>query len=532
MRQLLAAGVIALLLMGGCQSQETRRSIVIGEGTDFGVLLPVAETSALDGEINSQLYRALNSARWGDGAIEYVVDDLSLAESWSYGPDSTTLTYLLRSDAVWSDGHPIDAQDVVFTFRLVRKPEIASPYIDVWDQLDSLVAVDSRRVTFFFKRRYPGMLFDTGIGIIPAHVFEGFTDDNATLTGHATLVRPDTNLVVSGAYRVAEWIRGDRLVLQANPRSFGAAPATETVIFRVLPEETTRLVELENGELDVMGPLPMGKARELEAAPQFRIEAIRDRFFDYIAWNESGFGPFRDPETRKALSLAIDRGAILAGLGITDFARPAAGPYPPIFRQLNDPGLTADPYLPDSARAILAGKGWKDSDADGVVDRGNLPFRFTLLTQAENQRRTSAAEIIQAQLAGVGIDMQIRLVEFNSLLGLVLEQRDFQAVLLGWQVALEPDYVVGFFWPADHPFNVTGYASAQLDNLIPLALAAATAEDAADHWRAAARVIATDRPYAFLWFYDDPIVVNERVKNTRIDTYGIYQNLYQWRLED
>jgi peptide/nickel transport system substrate-binding protein len=493
--------------------------------------MPVIETSALDGEINSMLYLSLNSARWENGEIEYTTGDLTLAERWEFGPDSTTLTYYLRPDAVWSDGQPIDARDVVFTFELLRKPEIGSVYADAWEHLDSVVAAGDHEVRFYFARRYPGMLFDTGIGIVPAHVFEEAATDNATLASHPTLVNPGGSLVVSGPYRVADWRPGDRVVLVANPSAL-SAPRTDTVIFRVIPEMTTRLAELESGRLDVMGPLPMERAGELDDDPRLRVETIDDRFYDYIAWNADAFEPFSDPEIRRALSLAIDRGAILEGLEIADYARPAAGPYPPIFRRLADPELRPDPYLPDSARAILAARGWSDSDGDGTLDRDGRPFRFTLLTQSGNPRRSSAAEIIQKQYADVGVRVDVRLLEFNTLLGLVFEERDFQAVLLGWQVALEPDYLVGHFWPSDHPFNITGYASAELDSLIPLARAAATSEQAAPYWRAAARVIARDRPYAFLWFFDDAVAVNERVRDTRIDTYGLYQNLQQWRLEE
>ena len=530
-RATVVGNVVAVaLLVAGCKSPVATGRIVIGEGTDVSVLLPVIEASALDGEINSLLYLSLNSARWGEGAVEYVIDDLSLAEHWEFGSDSTTLTYFLRPDAVWSDGEPISAADVAFTFELLRRPEIGSPYADSWSQLDSVIAVDRHTVTFYFRRRYPGMLFDTGVGIIPAHVFEDAAVDGETLASHPTLIAPGGQLVVSGPYQVAEWQQGERLVLVANPSAFTAKPETDTVIFRVIPEETTRLIELENGTLDVTGPLSMETAAELDADPRFRIETIDDRFYDYVAWNGSRFAPFADPEIRRALSLGIDRRSILDGLGIARYARPAAGPYPPIFRDLVDPDLEPDPYQPDSARAILAARGWSDSDADGVLDRRGRPFRFTLLTQAGNARRSSAAEIIRAQYAEIGVDMEVRLVEFNALLGMIFEERNFEAVLLGWQVALEPDYIAAFFWPPDHPFNITGYGNAALDRLISQAQAAPSAERAAPYWREAARIIAEDRPYAFLWYFDDTMVLSEHVQNTRIDTYGRFQNLQQWKV--
>lgn len=522
--------LVVLALAAGCREAPTGGRIVIGESTDISTLLPVIAGSQLDAEVGAQLYLSLNQARLEDGELDYFAGDLALAEDWQLTPDSVTLIYDLRDDARWSDGEPVDAGDVVFTFELVRVPEIASPYGTVWERLDSVTIPAEGFVAFHFKRRYPGMLYDTGIGIVPEHIFREHISDQATLAGHPTLVDPAAGLVVSGPYRVAERAPGERLVLERNPRAV-AAPATDTIVFRILPDPMTRLIELRNGALDVAGPLPLAQADELAEDPGLRVEIVEDRFYDYIAWNGAAFAPFADTEIRRALSLAIDRRGVLEGLGIETFADPAAGPFPPILTGLADPELEPDPYAPDSARAILERKGWSDRDGDGVLDRDGERFRFTLLTQAGNARRESAAEIIQAGLAAIGIEMRIRSLEFNTLMSAAFQDRNFEALLSGWQVGLQPDDIVGFFWPADHPYNFTGYSSAALDTIIPRAQAAATGEEAAPHWRAAARVIADAGPYAFLWFYDDAEGVSERVRDTRIDTYGIYQNLHQWRID-
>ncbi len=528
-----AFAAVLLLVSASCSRSPADDRIVVGVPSDVGALLPVLRNTALDGEVNALLYLSLVSARWGDGSLEYVVDDLSLAERWEYDSDSTTIAFVLRQDAVWSDGRPIGPYDVVFTYEVLRDPAVTSPYAEVWLHLDSVVQVGDRRVAFHFRRRYPGMLFDARIGIIPAHVFEEAVSRGAALASHRALVEP-AELVVSGPYRVAEWRRGERLVLEANPLAFTDAPRTQSVVFRVIPELTTRLAELEGGRIDVLdvsGPLAAARADPVQVVSRYRLESSEDRNYDYIAWNGAIFEPFSQPAVRQALSLAMDRGAILAGLGIEDHARPAAGPYPPIFGDVADPEVRSDPYLPDSARAILAAHGWRDRDEDGLLDRDGVPFRFTLLTPAGNQRRSAAAKIIQAQYVETGIDMRIRQVEFNALLDAVFERRDFEAALLGWQIPLEHDYLIGHFWPPDHPINMTGYANAALDTIIPLAEVAPTEEEAVKYWKAAARVIAKDRPFAFLWYFDDVLIVDHRIIGLRVDTYGLYQNLHQWRVE-
>lgn len=521
----------SFLLIAACETPRADNRIAVGVRSDIGPLLPVIATSSLSEEISGQLYLGLNSARWADGAVEYRIDALSLADGWKFGADSTDLTYSIRPEAVWSDGQPLSAADVVFTYELIRRPEIASPRMEFWENIDSVVALDDRHVKFFFSRRYPGMLLHTGVGIIPAHVFRGHADDNSTLASHPSVAHPGEGLVVSGPFRVAEWRPGERLELMSNERAFTTSPRLERVVFRIIPEETTRLVELKNGTLDLIYPAPLEAAAELRADPRFSINRVARRFYDYIGFNGARFPPLADADVRCALSYAIDRVAILDGLGIQEYAEPAGGPYPPIFRDLAGPESSFDPYLPDSARAILEAKGWSDRDGDGIRERAGVRFAFALLTQAGEQRRVSAAEIIQAQLRQVGVEIEVRQIEFNTLLDIMFEQRDFEAVLLGWQVGLEPDYLMGLFWPRNHPFNITGYKSAALDSLIPLALSATTRVAAAARWRAISETIARDRPYAFLWFFDELAVANGRLEGVRIDSYGVFQNLHEWHRE-
>ncbi len=522
---------LSLLLLVACETPVADNRVTVGVRGDVGPLLPVLAASSFSEEINQQLYLGLNHARWTEGAVDYRIDALSLAEGWEFGADSTTLTYSIRPQAVWSDGQPVRAADVVFTYELIRRPEIASPRIEFWETIDSVAALDERRVRFYFSRRYPGMLLHTGVGIIPAHVFEGHAADQSMLANHPSLVEPGGKLVVSGPFRVAEWRPGDRLVLVPNERAFTARPNLERVVFRIIPEETTRLVELKNGTVDLIFPAPLEAAAALRADRRFYIETVARRFYDYIAFNAERFPALADPEIRRALSYAIDRVGILEGLGIQTYAEPAGGPYPPIFRDLASPSPGVDPYLPDSARAILAARGWTDSDGDGIRDRDGVRFAFTLLTQAGQPRRVSAAQIIQARLRQIGIEMEVQQVEFNALLDIMFEQRGFQAVLLGWRVGLEPDYLMGLFWPQDHPFNITGYSNPAVDSLIQLALSAASAGEAAARWRSIAEIISRDRPYAFLWFFDELAAANRRLQGLRIDTYGVFQNLYEWRLE-
>jgi peptide/nickel transport system substrate-binding protein len=441
----------------------------------------------------------------------------------------------MRAEATWSDGEPITAKDVVFTYDLMLRPETGFPYSDYVALLDSVKAIEAYRVTFYFKRRHPLMLLQSGWSIIPEHVYRDHSADGTTLAAHPALRAPADNLVVSGPFRVSEWLPDERLVLERSESAYTGRSILDRVVFRFVPEATTRVVELQNGSVDVINPVPTSTLTSLAKDPRFQLAARGARFYDFIAWNGTRFAPFADPQVREALSLAIDRQAILEGMHVDAYATPAAGPYPPIFRHLYDTTVQPDPYAPDSARAILQRLGWVDADGDGILERGSQTLRFTLLTNSGSRglMRSSAAEIIQAQLTRIGIAVDVRLLENSTLIDYVFSDttRKFQAAIVGWRVALNPEYVRDQFWPRGAPYNITAYESDATDSLIPLALAARNAADAAAYWRAVARAIARDRPYAFLWFYDEVVGLNGRVKDARIDTYSVYQNLHHWRVE-
>jgi peptide/nickel transport system substrate-binding protein len=256
---------------------------------------------------------------------------------------------------------------------------------------------------------------------------------------------------------------------------------------------------------------------------------MESRSYDFVAWNPETVPAFADPDVRRALSLAIDRAEILAALDMGEYAEAAGGPYPPIFRALRDPAIRPDPYLPDSARDILRRRGFTDSNGDGVLDRNGRPFRFTLTTNEGNARRASVVQLLQAQLRRVGVDVQPRVLESNTFWDAVFGLR-YEAAVAGWGVGLTPEWgLQPFFYPGQS-LNVTRYENPRVTALIDSALVQASPQAAAPYWRAAARQVVEDRPYAWLYYYDGLVGVNERVRNTRIDTYGAYQNLYAWRI--
>ena len=538
------AGLVAILILAltACDEEtgdgagatsggavEKGGTAVVAEVADISTPMMIVATTVLDGNLSADaMNMELLRGDWRDGRLVFLTADespVALARSYEHlGADSSTLRFHMRSDVKWSDGHPLTAHDVVFTYRLVGEPALASPRQDYVEHLDSVVAEDDSTVTFHFDRRYPEMVNHAAIAPIPRHVYEGVPP--AELRTHATLLDPaNGKLVVSGPFMIGQWLKGDRVVLVPNPY-FQPQPNLGQIVIRVIPEPTTRLVELQTGTVDLVQNVAFDQLERVKAQPGTRLEKEEKRFYDYVAYNPVTVPAFADPEIRRALGMALNVPQIIQALQMSEFAVPAGGPYPPIFKELYDERLMP-PLAYDSAGAarILDARGWRDSNGDGIRDKAGKPFRFRLVTNAGNQRRGDASQMIQQQWRRLGIDVQLQTLEFNTMMQKLMN-REYDAVLSGWQVALSPD--ISSLFAADSPLNITGYRNPTVAALFEKALSQPSVEEAVPVWREAASLLARDQPYTWLYFFDSVDAVRDRLRDTEIDSYGLYNNTWEW----
>lgn len=508
----------------GSGPAEAGGTAVVGVASEATTLLPPLAAAALDFELGGNLFLALNFAVWEGGRLEYpTFHPLALAKSWTLDSREASVTYSLDSSRRWSDGEPVRAADVVFTYDLLADTALALPLSSTTERLDSVVAVDDSTVTFYFEREYPGMLFDTGVGILPEHVYGAISRDR--MRGMPETDRTAGKLVVSGPFGLADWQPTDRIVLERNAES-PLQPHLDRIVIRVLPDETARTAELRSGELDVAQIASFRSAYRLALDPEIEVLSIEQRGVDYIAWNPEGHPAFRDAGVRKALSLALDRSSLISALDMGDYAEPAFGPYGSLFPRLATPSLEEPAYDPERAAALLEEAGWTDADGDGVREKDGVSLSFVLATTAGSDRREGAVQIIQSQLADVGARAEVQVEEFRGLLGRAMA-RDYEAALLGWQVGLDPD--ISMFWrDAASPFNLVGFENARVSALIDSAQGSATAESAAPFWRRAGEQIASEYPYAWLWFFDLPLAVGPRVRDVRVSVTGFGVGMSSW----
>ncbi|MBZ0268163.1 hypothetical protein K8I85_08400, partial [bacterium] len=446
----------------------------------------------------------------------------ALARSWDVSEDGLAVTFHLAREARWHDGQPVTARDVLFTHDVLTDPVVNYSARSWKEFITEVTAGDDHTVTFRFARKYPYQILDASVGaILPEHLLGDAPRGELETTEFAR------HPVGNGPFRFARWESQQYVELVANEDYFLGRPHLDRVVYRVTPDKTSLVTQLETGEIDVMQNVPPHEVERLHrTARHIRIEAGEGRNYTYIGWNSNN-PLFSSPKVRRALGMAIDRDGLIEAL-CYGFAAPIDGPIHPRLWAHN-PDIPALPFDPAAASRMLAEEGWEDHDGDGWIDKDGQTFEFPLKTNFDNQVRVDATVMLQSMFRKIGVKMEPRTYEWNVLWGSVIDHSYESAVLVGWSIALKVDMKTTFHSESiEGKYNHTEYANPEVDRLIDAALEAGTFEEALPSWRKAQALIAADQPYTFLYTIQDIYGVNERVRGTRPDFRSYLFNLEDW----
>jgi peptide/nickel transport system substrate-binding protein len=453
-----------------------------------------------------------------------------LARSWEVNADTTELTFHLRNDVFWHDGKKTTAYDVKFSYDLARTPETAFPNTAFWTHYKDATVVDSFTIRIGMEPHADFMDPWRSFSPVPRHVLQGV--DPAQLKNHPFGTRSP---VGNGPFRFVEHLPGQRWVFDANPnfpRELGGRPYADRLVYRVIPEPTTLMTELVNGKIDYYIAPTADQAEQIERSPNARIVSFPDRQFLMIGWNERR-EMFRDARVRRALTMALDREAIVQAVR-RGYGQLGNTTIPPIFWN-HDPQAGAElKYDTTGARRLLAEAGWQDRNGDGIIENAQgQPFRFTVITNHGNAERKDITEIAQAQLRRVGIDMQPRLVEWGSMLETIndVDRRDFDAVLIAWVTEFRIDDTDLFSCgKLKEPYQWVSYCNPQTDRLLDTLPTIVDRNASRPVWQQYQRQIAQDQPYTILYFTTRLEGVHERLRNVDPDARGDWVGIARWYL--
>jgi peptide/nickel transport system substrate-binding protein len=445
-----------------------------------------------------------------------------LATSWEFSADNLDLTFHLRPDARWSDGTPVTADDVRFTFLAQKDPRVDSVGMEIKDFIKDVEVVDPHTVRFHFSRVYPYQLMDANDGhIVPAHAWGKVPFDKWRTTDFEKI------LVTGGPFRLAAHIPQQTIILQRDPTYWNAPrPYLDRLVFRILPDMAGQLAQLFAGDVDLVPSVAPQEADRVVADPDLRLVEYPSRLWGLVGWNNRR-SMFADRRVRRALSLGINRKALVDTV-FRGHAKLATGPVLSSMWAF-DRSLPQLPYDQAQAAALLAQAGWRDTNGDGILDRGGKVFAFDLLYPAANTLRRQMALLIQADLARLGIKVRPVQVEFTSLIARV-EAGDFDAVLWAWEEATKIDLTSTWSTPSpgQGSNNFIGYSNPEVDRMI------AVAREEPDYTRAKVlldriqEAIVADQPVTFLYEANRLVAIRRRIEGADINAAGVFFNIDDW----
>ena len=496
--------------------------LVVVVPSDFSGVNELISSSQQDHEIRSQLFLHLVRER-PDYREHPPTFAPELAASWEFSEDRRSLTFQLREDVLWSDGEPVTADDVRFSWRAQTSPEVGWPYAYVKERISDVEVLGPHRVRFHFTESYPTQLLDANEGfVLPQHVwgelpFSDWPESGDWFREH---------LVVSGPFTLGSWEPQQQLTLLPNPLYHEEElPRLDMVVFRVVPEESSRLGQLLSGEAHVMVGIPPSRGADVEAAENTRLAVVDSRQYTYVVWNTRD-PLFEAPEIRQALTMSIDREALVESLW-HGYAEIGVGPFTNAV-WAHDPGLEPWPYDPDRAREIFAAHGWTDSDGDGILDRDGTPFSFELSTNTGNQLRRDTLVLVQSHLERVGVDAEPVFLEPQTLFARN-EAHDFDATLGAWGIDTSLDVRYAFHSDEiDGGYNYGSFSDPEADRLMDAIAATVPPEAALESFHRLERILHEKQPYTFLWEPDRLLGLDDRIENADPNALLTFYDLEEW----
>ena len=546
---LFVASLITIsILAGNCGGDRVndQNIVVIGIPSDVATINPLYSFDLQEGHLIDLLFLKPAEEKWNDslGSIDFKP---MLAESWNINPDSNFITLNLRNNLYWSDSNPITIDDIIFSFDVYSDPKVNSRLYGLFENFytDKDLHIDANKtfrknsqssLTIFFKDYKKFSFLDINFAILPAHAYQNISRDE--------IETAEINFkpVSSGPFKLHKWERDQKIHLTADSSCYlFDGKNVQEIIFKIVSDDFSMITQLKTSEVDLIEGLEAERVKELADNEQITTASIRGRDFDYLGWNNIDPNAFQEKlvkpnrffgssKVRKALSIAINRNEIFKSL-IGKYGQIYDSPISPIFKPYIDSSLFVFNYDPAQAKKMLEEEGWKDLNGDGIIEKENQKFSFKIYSNTGNPIREYAATVIKNNLKEIGIEADIIFVEKRELIDGLINKK-YDAWLSGWTVQIplnldnlsDPNSEKGMF-------NFSSYNNPDVNELLDNLYPSDSESKKVSTFKTISQIFKETEPVTILFWVDNIIAYNKRIKNINISPLGLYNDAWMWRVE-
>jgi ABC-type transport system substrate-binding protein len=454
------------------------------------------------------------------------------------------IIFHLRKGVKFHDGHEFDAGDVKFTFESIMDNRNLSPRVPDFEPVKRLDIMDKHSVKIVYKRLYSPAFGTWGMGMLPEHLLNsGKLKKEAEAKGEDlgkfTMRNADFNRrpVGTGPFKFREWKSDQFIVLDRHDEYWEGTPNYKSYTFRIVPDLLTQEMEFYGGAIDSYGVQPHQVSR-LRNDPSYQNFSGLSFGYTYIGYNMRR-ELFKDKRVRKALGMAIDVDKIIKYV-MYDEAERITGPFVKQTDYFNQ-SIQPLPYDPEGALELLGKAGWRKNN-EGRLEKDGKRFAFTLITNGGNDLRKSILAIAQDSWKKIGIDVKTDIVEWTVFLGKHVNTGNFDALILGWSMGIDPDLYQIWHSSQTNPqqLNFVGFKNQKADDLIVKIRQEYNYDKQVEYCHQLHNILADEQPYTFLYVgkwtavLDKKIVVKEisdsgeemikKITPTKTGNYSFYFN--------
>jgi len=518
---LLSSSLVLAVLGAACTAPTSTGSA--GDGTEL-VLGEAYEDETLHPLMG---YAVDGASKLFDGLVTHdadrAVQPALATEVPTPSADGRSYTVRLRSGVAFHDGSSFEARDVVATYRTLLDPASASPLTTEFAMISGIEEVDERTVRFTLAYPYAPFPHKLVLGIVPSEA----VSEPGPLEGSAFNSEP----VGTGPFRLAEWRKGDRMVMEANESYWDGPPAVERLVVVFATDDNTRAQRMRSGEFDGT-VLPPALAETFRGLDGYQV--ISHASADYrTVMLPTGNPVTGDPAVRLALNHAVNRkgmiDALLAGHGA-----PAFNPIPEVLGEYAEPSARFR-FDPARAEQILDQAGWVQGP-EGTRARAGVPARFTLMYPASDTVRKDLAQAFASDARAVGVDVELEGLGWEA----IEPRMGADALVLGGGTPFDPDLVayqlLHSSFAADGFNNPGSYSNPDVDAALDVGRRATDDAERVAAYQRFQRAYAADPGMVFLTFLEHTYVLREGWQGYQpiVDphahgvTWGPWWNLEDW----
>ncbi len=472
--------------------------LVFSLGGDISLLNPVLSSDSASSAVEGVIFTGLTKV---NERLEIIPD---LAKSWSVSSDGCSYTFFLRNDVYWHDGAKFTAADAVFTFNSILNPKVNSvrrgDYI-IDGKPIKFIVVGQYVMKALLPRPFAPFLASMGMGMLPEHLLKGKDINSSSF---------NQNPVGTGPFIFKEWASGDHVTVERNSKYYGGTPLLEKIVYKIIPDENSRLIALQAGEADEsdVPPKDYSMVKAMKSVNVFEFDSLT---YAYLGLNMAK-PPFTDKRVRQALAYATDKQQLI-DLIFRGLASPAYSPSAPV-SWVYEGRVNKYAFDIKQASKLLDGSGWK-TGKDGIREKDGKKLEFNILVNQGGKEREKAAVILQWQYKKIGVKVNVRVMEWSALLKVLdapKDPKDFDAVIIGWSLGIDPDSY-SIWHSSQYPagLNFVKYKNPIIDRLLEQGRTTIDKGKRKAIYQQLQKVIADDQPYIFLWYPKSIAAVSKRV---------------------